>query len=116
MLEQAQLVIRLTPSALKPRAGQATVNCLSGGPETLLRWLETQLGLPVPVIHNASRITEYAAALDTVSESTIGASLKNDRWETASSYSQDGMNCSCRVGTRLIPMHYRTWCVISPVP
>jgi hypothetical protein len=42
------------------------------------------LGLPVPTIHIASRITEYAAALDTLPESTITASLKNDRWETAS--------------------------------
>jgi len=84
MIEQAQLVIRLTPGSLKPRVGRAAVNCLSGGPETLLRWLETQLGLPVAAIHNASRITEYAAALDTVSDSTISASMKNDRWETAS--------------------------------
>ena len=37
-----------------------------GGPETLLRWLETQLGLPSPPVHIANRITEYATALDTV--------------------------------------------------
>ena len=84
MIQNTTLTIRLTPGTLNPRVGQATVNSLSGGPETLLRWLETQLGLPVPTIHNASRITEYAAALDTVSESTISASMKNDRWETAS--------------------------------
>lgn len=84
MLDQTKLVIRLTPGTLKPRVGQPAVNCLSGGPETLLRWLETQLGLPVPTSHIASRITEYAAALDTLPESTITASLKNDRWETAS--------------------------------
>ena len=84
MLNQTELVIRLTPGTLKPRVGQPAVNCLSGGPESLLRWLEAQLGLPVPTIHNASRITEYAAALDTLPESTITASLKNDRWETAS--------------------------------
>ena len=85
MLAQTNLEIRLTPGALKPRVGHATVNYLSGAPETLLKWLETQLGLPVPSIHKASRITEYAEALDTLPDgSTISASLKNDRWETAS--------------------------------
>lgn len=85
MIQDTTLAIRLTRGTPKPRVGQTTVNCVSGGPEALLRWLETQLGLPVPMIHNASRITEYAAALDTVSDdSTIIASMKNDRWETAS--------------------------------
>lgn len=84
MIQDATLNIRLTRGTLTPRAGQLSVNQLSGGPETLLRWLETQLGLPVPAIHIASRITEYAAALDTLPESTITASLKNDRWETTS--------------------------------
>ena len=84
MLKQAQLVIRLTPGALRPQWRHGYVNEFRGGPETLLRWLETQLGLPVPAIHNADRITEYAAALDTVVDSVITASMKTDRWATAS--------------------------------
>ncbi|MFC1761514.1 PD-(D/E)XK nuclease family protein [Planctomycetota bacterium] len=50
----------------------------------MLRWLETQLGLPVPAVHPASRITEYAAVLDTVTDSVITASMQTDRWATAS--------------------------------
>lgn len=84
MFKQAQLGIRLTPGALRPQWGRVYVNEFRGGPETLLRWLETQLGLPVPTIHNADRITEYAAALDTVLDSVITASMKTDRWGTAS--------------------------------
>ena len=85
MITAAQLTIRLTPGAISPNWRRGCVNEIRGGPETLLRWLETQLALPVPTIHNASRITEYAAALDTLPDrSTISASLKNDRWETAS--------------------------------
>ena len=63
MTPDARLVIRLTPGPLRPRVGDACMNELRGGPETLLRWLETKLGLPVSPIHNASRITEYAAPL-----------------------------------------------------
>ena len=84
MTPDAHLHIRLTPGPLRPRVGDACINELSGGPETLLRWLETKLGLPVPPIHNASRITEYAAALDTVTDSVITASMQTDRWATAS--------------------------------
>ena len=84
MIQDTNLVIRLTPGALKPRVGEATINELRGGPETLLRWLETQLGLSVPTMRNASRITEYASALDTVADSVISASMNTDRWATAS--------------------------------
>jgi len=84
MPNPAQLVIRLTPGALRPQWGRVYVNEFHGGPETLLRWLEIQLGLPVPVIHKADRITEYAAALDTVADSVITASMEADRWATAS--------------------------------
>ena len=84
MSKQAHLVIRLTPGALRPQWDRGYVNEFRGGPETLLGWFETQLGLPVPAIHKAERITEYAAALDTVADSVITASMKADRWATAS--------------------------------
>ncbi|MGO8748050.1 MAG: hypothetical protein ACLQNE_18915 [Thermoguttaceae bacterium] len=84
MTSDARLVIRLTPGPLRPRVGDARINEVRGGPETLLRWLETQLGLPSPPIHIANRITEYATALDTVTNSAITASMKTDRWATAS--------------------------------
>lgn len=84
MVEQTHLVIRLTPGPLRPKPGQSRVKQFHGGPETLLGWLETQLGLTVSAIHKADRITEYAAALDTVEDSVITASMKTDRWATAS--------------------------------
>ena len=84
MRTETQLAIRLTPGAISPEWRRGCVNDFRGGPETLLKWLETQLGLPVPPIHKADRITEYAAALDTVTDSVITASMKADRWATAS--------------------------------
>ena len=44
------------------RSGDIVVNEFRGGPETLLRWLETQLGLAGPSIPPSSRVTEYAEA------------------------------------------------------
>jgi len=79
-----RLVIRLTPGPLRPRIGVTTLNELRGGPETLLRWLETQLGLPTIENHRASCITEYASALDAVADSIISTSMTTDRWATAS--------------------------------
>ena len=102
MTSDARLVIRLTPGPLRPRVGDARINEVRGGPETLLRWLETQLGLPSPPIHIANRITEYATALDTVTNSAITASMKTDRWATASALSRDETSCFWRDGTEWI--------------
>lgn len=84
MIQETNLFIRLTPGPLKPRSGDVTINEWKGGPETLLQWLETQLGLPVPPFHKASRVSEYATALDQVPNVVFGQSLKTDRWATAS--------------------------------
>ena len=84
MITEALLTIRLTPGVISPEWRRGCVNEFCGGPETLLQWLETQLGLPVPAIHRADRITEYAASLDSVTDSVISASMKADRWATAS--------------------------------
>ena len=81
---QAQLFIRLMSGSTRPQWGRTYENELHGGPETLLRWLETQLGLPVAGFHQADRITEYAAALDTLGESVFTESMAADRWATAS--------------------------------
>ncbi|MDA7918223.1 PD-(D/E)XK nuclease family protein [Mariniblastus sp.] len=79
-----KLFIRLTPGTLRPQWGRQYANEFDGGPATLLRWLETQLGLPVAGFHQADRITEYAAAIDALGESVIADSLAADRWATAS--------------------------------
>ncbi len=79
-----RLHIRLTPGPIRPTVGRAMINELQGGPETLLGWLEVQLGLPVAEAHRASHVTEYATALDGVAGSVITRSLQTDRWATAS--------------------------------
>ena len=71
------------PGALRPSGDEGSVNEFRGGPETLLRWLEMQLGLPTPAVHIADRITEYAAILDNVQDAMFSASMTADRWATA---------------------------------
>jgi len=83
MIKQTQLLIRLTPGSLRCPPKRAEINVVRGGPETLLRWLELQFGLPVPDSHKASHVTEYAAALDSLKDSVVSGSLKTDRWATA---------------------------------
>lgn len=83
MIKQTQLLIRLTPGSLRCPPEHAEINVVRGGPDILLRWLELQLGLPVPDSHKASHVTEYAAALDSLKDSAISGSLKTDRWATA---------------------------------
>lgn len=79
-----QLSIRLAAGGGRTHLEPDQVGDYFGGPETLLRWLETQLGLPVAKVPHASRVSEYAAALDAVKEPTFEASLRADRWATAS--------------------------------
>lgn len=84
MLAPCVLTIGLTTGRFRSHLTESTINQQRGGPETLLRWLETQLGLPTPERHRASLITEYAAALDAVHPSSIARSVATDRWATAS--------------------------------
>lgn len=83
-IQPTRLLIRLTPGTLRPRIGVCAINELRGGPETLLRWLETQLGLPTVENHRANCVTEYASALDAVNDAVIRGSMSADRWATAS--------------------------------
>lgn len=84
MLAETTLHIRLTRGTLPPRAGVRAFNEFRGGPETLLGWLETQLGLARPHTRKASRVTEFANALDAVQGASFSKSLLTDRWATAS--------------------------------
>jgi len=84
MISDPQLFIRLAGRPVRSHLGHGEVGEYFGGPETLLHWLETQLGLPVARVPLASRISDFAAALDAASESVFAASLKADRWATAS--------------------------------
>jgi hypothetical protein len=83
MIPKITLHIHLNRSASKPAVGSKSLSAFHGGPDVLLAWLETQLGLArVPVLPSI-RITEYAAALDSVSGAGFAASLAADRWATA---------------------------------
>ena len=84
MISPATLHIRLTPGQLPPAEGSTAVNQFLGGPETLLAWLETQLGLKVAEVSTAGRVTQYAGLLDTVTDSVVSDSMQVDRWATAS--------------------------------
>lgn len=78
------LEVRLARQPVARQVGNASIAEIRGGPDVLLRWLETQLGLPVVDEPRARRISEYASALDTLGDSAITASLQVDRWATAS--------------------------------
>ena len=83
MASQACLFIRLMLGSVRRQWARTYENEFHGGPETLLQWLETQLGLPAGGVHQADRITEYAAALDKLGGSLIAESMAADRWATA---------------------------------
>lgn len=84
MLGPVRLIIRLVPGRVCPRAGQVEIDLIQGGPDDLLHWLETQLGLPSVSEHRAARVLQYAAALEQVEDSCFCKSLQADRWATAS--------------------------------
>lgn len=84
MFPDTTLNIRLTREIARPGTGSPRVNELRGGPETLLGWMETQLGLACPNTHKANRVTEYACALDAVPDASFSTSMTTDRWATAS--------------------------------
>jgi ATP-dependent helicase/nuclease subunit B len=78
------LYIRLCHGRVTPTATENWFARIVGGPEDLLEWLETQLGLPQANTHRASRVMQYANATETVSDACFAESLQTDRWETAS--------------------------------
>lgn len=84
IISPATLHIRLTPGQLPPAEGSTAVNQFIGGPETLLAWLEMQLGLQVAEVSTAQRVTQYAGLLDAVTDSVVSDSMQVDRWATAS--------------------------------
>jgi len=80
---KADLQIRLTPGPIRPTLGQTSVNCWVGGPETLLGWLETQLGLAKTAPLACQRITELVRALPDEPSLAFANSLRCDRWGAA---------------------------------
>jgi hypothetical protein len=84
VVSDSVLRIRLTRVVLNPKVGTTRLNEVRGGPDALLNWLETQLGLIEPVIPKANRVTELASWLDGAGDAVFTQSLVMDRWATAS--------------------------------
>jgi ATP-dependent helicase/nuclease subunit B len=84
MADVTRLELQLTGRPLRPEPGERSWNVHRGGPEALLRWLETQLGLQFAPPPYATRILEFAAALDRMPGPSFADSLTADRWGTAS--------------------------------
>jgi len=83
MFDTAVLEIQLVGNVASLNQQQATCNVYRGGAETLLRWMEAQLGLQTYRPTQAERISEYANALDRAADAVVTASLHTDRWGTA---------------------------------
>lgn len=84
MSPAAILDLQLAGSPGPPARGEASCGLHRGGPETLLRWLETQLGLQAARVSHATRVLDLAAALDHRPGPAFAESLAADRWGTAS--------------------------------
>ncbi|WP_430452729.1 PD-(D/E)XK nuclease family protein [Rhodopirellula europaea] len=83
-MKVASLCIRLRPGRGIQLADNPSFNRITGGPESLLAWLEVQVGLPQVDVHRAARVMQYAEALGSVSDACFARSFAADRWETAS--------------------------------
>lgn len=68
---------------ISPAPGEASLGRLRGGPEILLDWLETQLGLAGSGLPFTDRVTQYAALLDDHEGGVYHESFQADRWATA---------------------------------
>ena len=79
----AQLEIQLAGGPAQPVPGTVAWNVYRGGPEVLLDWLETQLGLVAAPVPRSSGITGYAKVLEAVPDAVYAESLATDRWATA---------------------------------
>ncbi len=84
MADITQLEVQLTGSPVRPPVGEHSWNVHRGGPEVLLRWLETQFGLQFAPPPHSTRVLEFATALDRAPGPSFAASLTADRWGTAS--------------------------------
>ncbi|MBI5242805.1 MAG: hypothetical protein HY922_03855 [Elusimicrobia bacterium] len=78
-----RLDISLARTELLPAPGEKSIGKFSGGRETLLRWLETQLGLQSLPIPQAVRTAAYARMLAKAGGATYAASFQTDTWSTA---------------------------------
>lgn len=84
MHDLTRILIRLAAGQGREIQREGGSNDVRGGPDVLLSWIESQLGLSGPLSHRGRRIAEYASLLETVSDASFRESLNADRWATAS--------------------------------
>ncbi len=84
MLGPTTLRIYLAKIQGKFKQGTPRLNQYIGGPETLLLWLEEQLGIVPDTISLAERTVRYAQALKTVNHACLQNALTNELWSTTS--------------------------------
>ena len=77
------LEISLAWGDIIPIPGEMLLGRHRGGRETLLRWLETQLGLRPADVSQTLRVATYARMLDKAGGKSYQASFETDRWSTA---------------------------------
>jgi len=80
------ITTRLEIALAAPSSSNGTqphVGLHRGGPDVLLRWLETQLGLAAPEEPAFRRVAELATALEASPGASFAESLARDRWATA---------------------------------
>lgn len=80
----AELYINLAPIKPKIKSGSVLFNQIHGGPEDLLKWVETQFGVLRPKFPQANLINELASRLDSKKEKLyFKKSFQIDRWGTS---------------------------------
>jgi hypothetical protein len=79
-----EITVGLFRDAWPPPSATPRWGCVEGGPDTLLRWLETQLGLGVAPPSASGRVLEYASLLPATPGTSFARSLATDRYSTAS--------------------------------
>lgn len=83
MFDRTLLEIQLAPCLGRPVPSELLCNSFRGGPEALLHWIETQLGLLQDTPSEANRIMEVARVLEGAERTVFANSFAVDRWGTA---------------------------------
>ncbi|HQP38208.1 MAG TPA: hypothetical protein PLI95_23650, partial [Polyangiaceae bacterium] len=82
-MKPTTLTIRLAGGGQPPTAEQTFCDLHVGGPDTLLSWLETQLGLRQKRLDHCTLVAQFQGKLMRCTGSVFAQSLEADAWATA---------------------------------